>query len=170
MVYEKIFRKPFSKTFHASSLPLCSLSLLSLSLAQQASVLPEPPPCPSSPSQKSPSPLVFFSQTPTPYRFGYWLGTGADLRPTWARDGYDRLGFEMVAMGCRSLGFATVASGSGHCASLWASPISLSPDCVTGLRDGLELRHALAPRTDVAHDCDDLWVLICLFWFVLGFD
>uniref|UniRef100_A0A2N9GWY8 Uncharacterized protein n=1 Tax=Fagus sylvatica TaxID=28930 RepID=A0A2N9GWY8_FAGSY len=66
----------------------------------------------------------------------------------------------MVAMGCRSLGFVAVASGSSHWASRWASPISLSPDCVTGLRGGLELRRAPAPRTGVAHDCDDLWVLI----------
>ena len=69
-------------------------------------------------------------------------------------------------MGCRSLGFVMVASESSH----WASLISLSPDCVTGLHNGLELGRALAPRTDVAHDCDDLWVLICLFWFILGFD
>jgi hypothetical protein len=38
---------------------------------------------------------------------------------------------------------------------------SLDPD--------LSLRRARAPRTGVAHDCDDLWVLICLFlvcsWF-----
>uniref|UniRef100_A0A2N9HGX8 Uncharacterized protein n=1 Tax=Fagus sylvatica TaxID=28930 RepID=A0A2N9HGX8_FAGSY len=34
---------------------------------QRASILPKPPPCPSSPSQKSPTPLVFFSQTPTPF-------------------------------------------------------------------------------------------------------
>uniref|UniRef100_A0A2N9FHT0 Uncharacterized protein n=1 Tax=Fagus sylvatica TaxID=28930 RepID=A0A2N9FHT0_FAGSY len=27
----------------------------------------------------------------------------------------------------------------------------------------LSLRRARAPRTGVAHDCDDLWVLICLF-------
>ena len=71
-------------------------------------------------------------------------------------------------MGCRSLDFAVVASGSGlrgsHkwiWASQWVSPISLSPDCVTGLCGGLELECAPAPRTGVAHDCDDLrWIAV----------
>ena len=47
-----------------------------------------------------------------------------------------------------------------HCRPVqpWRSPLLQS------------LRHARAPRDGVAHDCDDLWVLICLFWFVLGFD
>ena len=114
------------KNFSVNHFPKHFTPLLSLSLAQWASVLPKPPPCPSSPSQKSPSPLVFFSQTPTSSWFGYQVGTGADLQPTWARGGYDRRGLEMVAMGCRSLGFTAVASESGH----WALPISLSPDCV----------------------------------------
>uniref|UniRef100_A0A2N9HD44 Uncharacterized protein n=1 Tax=Fagus sylvatica TaxID=28930 RepID=A0A2N9HD44_FAGSY len=45
---------------------------------------------------------------------------------------------------------------------IWALPISLSPDCVTGLRGGLELERALAPRTGVAH----MIVMICggLWW------
>uniref|UniRef100_A0A2N9EJ66 Uncharacterized protein n=1 Tax=Fagus sylvatica TaxID=28930 RepID=A0A2N9EJ66_FAGSY len=42
-------------------------------------------------------------------------------------------------------------------ASRWASAISLSPDCVTGLRGGLELGRASAPRTGVAH----MIVMIC---------
>uniref|UniRef100_A0A2N9HIS8 AAA+ ATPase domain-containing protein n=1 Tax=Fagus sylvatica TaxID=28930 RepID=A0A2N9HIS8_FAGSY len=51
-------------------------------------------------------------------------------------------------------------------ASRWASPISLSPDCVTGLRGGLELGRAPAPRTGVAHMIDDLrWVLR---WIAVG--
>ncbi len=69
-------------------------------------------------------------------------------------------------MGCRSLGFAAVASESSHWALRWASPISLSPDCVTGLRGGLELGRAPAPRTGVAHMIDDLrWVLR---WIAVG--
>uniref|UniRef100_A0A2N9FFD3 Pentatricopeptide repeat-containing protein n=1 Tax=Fagus sylvatica TaxID=28930 RepID=A0A2N9FFD3_FAGSY len=50
----------------------------------------------------------------------------------------------------------------------WASSISLSPDCVTGLRGGLELGRAPAPapRTGVAHMIDDLrWVLR---WIAVG--
>ena len=95
-------------------MPLFSLSALflcSFSLAQQPLFSPSHPPCPSSPLQKSPSPLVFFSQTPTSSRFGYRLGTGVDLRPTWACGGYDRRGLEMVAMDCRSLDFEVVTSG-----------------------------------------------------------
>ncbi|GMY15766.1 hypothetical protein FCV25MIE_11005, partial [Fagus crenata] len=106
-----------------------------------------------------------------PHTLSVWLSawyrskSATHLGSRWL----DQRGLEMVAMGCRSLGYAVVTSGSGHWASLWASSISLSPDCVTGLRGGLELGRALALRTGVAHDCDDLWVLICLFlvcsWF-----
>uniref|UniRef100_A0A2N9IEG0 Uncharacterized protein n=1 Tax=Fagus sylvatica TaxID=28930 RepID=A0A2N9IEG0_FAGSY len=57
-------------------------------------------------------------------------------------------------------------------ASRWASAISLSPDYVTGLRGGLELGRAPAPRTGVAH----MIVMICggfcggLRWVCGGFD
>ena len=116
MVYENNFHKLFSKTFHASTLPLCSLSLS----PNEPLFSPSHPPYPSSPSQKSPSPLVFFSQTPTPSQFGYRLGIGANLRPTWARDGYDRHGLAMVAMGCscRGLWFA-VGGCLGATAQRW---------------------------------------------------
>ena len=91
---------------------------------------------------------------------------------SFSRGGYDRRGLEMVAMGCRSLDFAAVASGSGLHGShkrTWASPISLSLDCVTGLHGGLELERAPAPRTGVAHMIDDLrwvlrWIAVGLWW------
>uniref|UniRef100_A0A2N9HPK8 Uncharacterized protein n=1 Tax=Fagus sylvatica TaxID=28930 RepID=A0A2N9HPK8_FAGSY len=81
----------------------------------------------------------------------------------------------MVAMGCRSLDFAAVASESGLRGGrkrIWASPISLSPDCVTGLRGGLELGRTAAPRTSVAHMIDDLqrvlrWIAMGLIEWVL---
>ena len=92
-VYGKISRKPFSKKFHASAFPLCSLSRPASLCSPRATlhVLRLP--------HSNPPPLSSFSH-----------------------GSYNRRGLEMVAMGCRSLDFAAVEADLGFavdCGGFW---------------------------------------------------
>ena len=161
IVYRKIFRKPFSKIFHTFALPFYSLSCPTSLCSPQATlhVLRLP--------HKNPLPLSSFSHRPP-----YPLGLVIDLVQ---EEIYDPLGLGVVMTGVVLRWWQWVV---GH----WASPISLSPDCVTGLRGGLELGRALAPEPVLlmivmicgrlqwvwlsAFCCDGgLWVF--LWWFAV---
>ena len=157
MVYEKIFRKPFSKTFHASSLPLYSLSLLSLSRPTSLCSPRATPPVLRLP-RRNPPPLSSFSHRP-PHPLGLVIGLVQEQ--IW-----DPLGLAVVTTGMVLRGWWWVV---GHWALRWSQA-----DLVTGLRWSLShltvsLGFAMDSSLDVLLRQEPMLlmiVMICGFWFV----
>ncbi len=152
MVYRKIFHKPFSKTFHTSTLPLYSLSRPTSLCSPRATlhVLRLP--------HKNPPPLSSFSHRP-PYPLGLVIGLVQEHI-------YDPLGLGVVMTGVVLRWWRWVV---GHWASrrsqadLGFADLSFAWLCHWASR-WTRARTCSCARTGVAHDCDDLrWVWLSAF-------